>query len=44
VARAAHEALLVDASRIADQPRYADQLFDVDLLGPSTGPREELEL
>jgi hypothetical protein len=44
VARAAHEALLVDASRLADQPRYAAQLFDVELLSPSTGPREELEL
>jgi hypothetical protein len=44
VARSAHEALLVDASRLADRPRYAAQLFDVELLSPSTGPREELEL
>jgi hypothetical protein len=44
VARAAHEALLVDASRLADQPLHTGQLFDVDLLSPSPGPREELEL
>ena len=44
VVRAAHEALLVDAARLADQPRFTDQLFAVELMAPSTGPREELEL
>jgi len=44
VVRAAHEALLADASRLADQPRYAGQMFDVELMSPSTGSREELEL
>jgi hypothetical protein len=45
VARSAHDALLADASRLAHQPpRYASQTFDVELMGPSTGFSEELEL
>jgi hypothetical protein len=45
VARSAYEALLADASRLADQPRrYAGQTLDVEFVGPSTGMREVLEL
>ncbi len=45
VVRSAHAALLADASRLPAQPLLrAGQVFDVDVLGPSTGRREELEL
>jgi len=45
VARSAHDALLADASRLAHQPpRWAGQTLDVELIRPSTGRREELEL
>jgi hypothetical protein len=44
-ARSAREALLADASRLATQPRRsAGSTFDVEVLGSSTGTREELEL
>jgi|SRR4051812_28711386 hypothetical protein len=44
-ARAAYEALLADASRLADQPRHhARQTVDVELARRPTGVREELEL
>jgi hypothetical protein len=44
-ARGAYEALLADASRLADQPgRYAGPTLDLELAGPSTGLYEELEL
>jgi hypothetical protein len=44
-ARAAYEALLADASRLADRSRrYAGQTLDFELVSPSTGRREELEL
>jgi hypothetical protein len=45
VARSAHDALLADAFRAAGRPpRYVGQTFDLEVLGPSMGPREELEL
>src|SRR4051794_2296493 len=45
VARSAHEALLADAFRAAGRPpRYAGHTFDLEILGATTGPREELEL
>jgi hypothetical protein len=45
VARSARDALRADASRLADRPpRCTRDTFDVEVVGPSTGPREELEL
>jgi hypothetical protein len=48
VARSAYEALLVDASKLSDQPwRPAGPMIDfevLEVLGTSTGLREELEL
>ncbi len=44
-ARSAYEALLVDASRIPDEPpRHVGQVFDYELVGPSRSRREELEI
>jgi hypothetical protein len=45
VARSAYEALLVDASRLSDQPsRPTVQSLEFELLGPVTVLHEELEL
>jgi hypothetical protein len=45
VARSALEALLADASRLADRPaRCAGQTFDVEMAGTPAARREELEL
>ena len=45
VARSAYEALLADASRLTHQPRpYVGQTLEFELVGTSTGTREELEL
>lgn len=44
-ARAAYEALLVDAARIPDEPpRHVGQVFDYELVGPSRSRREELDI
>ena len=44
-ARSARDALLADAARLATQPsRCAGQTFAVELVGPWTGAREEIEL
>jgi hypothetical protein len=44
-ARSAREALLADASRLADRPAaYAGHRFEIEAAGTSTGPIEELEL
>ena len=45
VARAAHDALLADASRLADRaPRYAGPARNFEVGGASTGRSEELAL
>ena len=45
VARSAYEALMADASKISSQPRlHVGETLDFELVGPSTGPCEELEL
>jgi hypothetical protein len=45
VARSAYEALRVDASKLSDQPwTFSAPTLEFELIGPSTGTREELEL